>query len=33
MKKTLLGWVKKGDEILPGYIGIIVNNYKDPDPY
>ena len=22
-----------GDEILPSYVGIIVNHYKDPDPY
>ncbi len=30
-KKTLVCWlVYIGDEILPSYIGIIVNHYKDP---
>ena len=29
MKKTLVGWVIQGI-ILPSYIGIIINRYKDP---
>ena len=29
MKKTLVGWVIYGI-ILPSYIGIIMNHYKDP---
>ena len=28
-EKTLVGWVIKG-VILPSYIGIIINHYKDP---
>ena len=29
MKKTLVGWVIR-EIILPSYIGIIINHYKDP---
>ena len=30
MKKTLVSWRYIGDELLPCYMGIIINQYKDP---
>ena len=29
-KNTLVGWVIFRDDILPSYIGVIMNHYKDP---
>ena len=30
MIKTPVGWVIRGDDILPSYVGIRIGQYKDP---